>query len=144
MSHLVGLLPRAVISSMSAASQSSHSLYVQLSPGDRRGGRHPLHRRPLPTNYPTPPPSGSPEGRCSTPRECLLNFHMASLLHAFNLGRGLWPGNKGESPPGQPCPPSPSHTPTGGAPPMSSTLAISSLKDAVISSSSQLFPTHAP
>lgn len=54
MSHLLGLLPWVVISSMSAASQSSHSLYMRLSPDDRRGWRHPLHSHPLPINSTQP------------------------------------------------------------------------------------------
>lgn len=98
-----------------------------------------------PQTLPDPSSKWEPQRKMLHPQRVLAELpYGLSLLHAFNLGRGLWPGNKEESPPGQPCPPSPSHTPTGGAPPVSSALAVSSLKDAVISSSSQLFPTRAP
>ena len=97
-----------------------------------------------PQTLPNPSSEWEPQRKMLHPQRLLAKLpYGLSLLHAFNLGRGLWP-DKEESPPGQPRPPSPSHMPTWGAPPVSSALAISTLKDAVISSSSQLCPTRAP
>ena len=102
------------------------------------------HSPPSLPHSPNPSSKWEPRRKMLHPQRLLAELpYGLSLLHAFNLGRGLWPGNKKESPPGQPCPPSPSHTSTWGAPPVSSALAISTLKDAVISSS-QLCPTRAP
>ena len=135
---------------MSAASQRFHSLYVwfKLSPS----WSYPLSPAQPPTAhtlYLTPALSGSPAGRCSTPRDHLLNSHVACLyFYTFNLGRGLYPGNWEHRPQGQPRNPSPSHTAAWWTPPVSLAPAISTPKESVISSLSQLClhmsPLHGP